>query len=359
MSNAKKLIIVLFSILAGLLAVKAYTMLTRPGPEPPEAGAKTIAEVQEKAIQKTAERAVQRFSQTVPKGMRIAAIRVNEVTGVARNLSPQDRVDVIAVTDINGTQGGKMARAVLQNVEIFTAETSSAKIKNKKDWTLQLLVTLEQAVILSSVDEAAELRLVLRNPEDTDTSGLDAFVYSPESGPVRETDLVSDFSGRVIPGMRAISLEIDNKDGICDQLRPGDRVDLIMSSKVSRFSTQGGNQAVGTKGEVHNLRKSSKILLQNVEVLATDLPFGLKYGKKSATMVSLMVTPQQAEKIAVVMDTSKSGVLRLILRNPGDRQRILTRGEIFSDQVLKDKQSFQVIDTVRGTQVQPRKFYQE
>ena len=366
MSNARKLIIVLFSILIGLLAVKAYTVLTRPQATGQSPEVREPAKVLEDPAKHPPNREIQRFSQTVPKGMRIAAVRVDEISGVTRNLAPKDRVDLIAVTGIDGSANGKMARAVLQNIEIFQVDNSPHKNgskgksgKRSKTWSLQLLVTLEQAVILSSVDEGAALRLVLRNPQDKEDSGVEAFVYTPGTGPVRERDLVSDFSSRIAPGMRAVSLRVENKDGICDQLRSGDRVDVIMSSKVSRFSTPGGNQAVGTKGEIHNLRKSSRILLQDVKVLATDLPFGRKYGKKSATMVSLMVSPKQAEKIAVITDASKSGVLRLILRNPGDDRRVATQGELFSDQVVKDKQSFKIIQTVKGTTIHPQKFYQE
>ena len=136
-------------------------------------------------------------------------------------------------------------------------------------------------------------------------------------------------------------------------------MDVISSFKLARFSVEGGNQAVGTAGKITGHKKSSKITLQNVMVISTDQPANPLTGtQKSSAVVSLMVTPVQAEKIALLADASKETQLRLILRNPADTDRVYTGGELFSEQILTEKQPFKVIDTIKGTKTIPRKYYE-
>lgn len=360
MSNARKLIAVLLSVLIALLAVKTWTVLTREK-KPAQAAVNTAA--QEKARKSQAPE--KNASTKIPKGKRIVTLVVDEHSGITRSLEKGDRVDVIAVTNSPGIHNGKTGRVVLQNVAVFkpvSASSTSLSGKKKglaKKWDIQLMVTLNEALILSSVDEASTLRLVLRNPEDADITDVQDISFTPEEGIFSQEKGLEDLSRRIAPGMRVISLELDRHDGIFNVLAPGDRVDLIMSSKAARFSTEGGNQAVGAKGQINNIRKSSKTLLQNVEVLGLSRT-RKKIGTAGRTMrVSLMVTPSQAEKIAVVTDASKSGLLRIVLRNPEDERQVATRGEIFEDQVVKDKRAFKEIQTIKGTDVYPQKFYED
>lgn len=365
MFNAKTLIAVLFSLLMGLVAVKAYSVFThsRPAKEKVQETNQNPAEP-ERPLEKTEPEI---YSRAIPRGKRIVSLKVDEVSGVTRGLARDDLVDLIAVTELTGTGGGKIARTVLQSVRVFDVEEAfyqkqltDPALKKKKSWTVQLLVRLDQAVVLASVDEAATLRLVMRNPEDEAVEVSNAVIFTPEAGLSREGETGPALASHILPGMRAIDLAVDDSSGICSRLRPGDRVDVIMSSRISRFTTQEGNEAVGTQAVVNNLRKSSKILLQNIQVIATDQPLNPLTGKVgSVSMVSLMVTPRQAEKLAVVSDTAKSGVIRLLLRGTDDHEQVTTRGELFSDQVLTDKRAFRVIDTIKGTKTYPRKYYDE
>ncbi len=359
MPKPKTLIILLFSLLIGLLAVKAFSLVTRENATPPQVEAKAPEA-------KPVEPVHVSFSGSVPKGKRVVSIMVNEVSGATRALEQGDRVDVIAVTDLSGTRGGKIARVVLQNVVVHDVEQSFFKkqltdkiTRKKKNWTLQLLVNLSQAVTLASVDESAILRLVLRNPQDDSVEEATAVYYTPRTGAASQDGDPQSLPWQIHPGMRAISLPVNNSDGICDTLSPGDRVDIMVSFKLAAFVANEGNEAVGTAGYVSNHRKSSKIFLQDIEVLSTDQS-GNTYEDKISPVkrVSLMVTPKQAEKIAVISDASKASEIRLILRHPKDREKIATRGELFSDQIIKDKRAYRVIDTIKGTKVHPRKFYE-
>jgi Flp pilus assembly protein CpaB len=366
MFNPRTLISILFSLLMALLAVKAYSIY-RHSPSQKQALAAS-SEKQQPETQAEVETPVPNtYSRLIPKGMRLVTIKVDEVSGVSRELAKNDRVDVIAVTDLGISEKGRVARAVLQDVTIFDVAESFFKkqltdkaLKKKKEWTIQLLVSLDQAIGLASLDESARLRLVLRNPDDSAREAASAVAYLPGTGFVRQGDLSVGLTSRITPGMRAISLEVEDSDGMCGRLRAGDRVDVISSFRLAKFSTQGGNQAVGTDGKVTGHKKSSKIILQNVMVISTDQPVDLLTGaQKSSAVVSLMVTPAQAEKIALLSDASKDTLLRLILRNPADTGHIHTAGALFSEQVLTEKRPFKVIDTIKGTKTYPRKYYED
>jgi Flp pilus assembly protein CpaB len=365
MFKAKTVIVLLISVFMGLLAVKGVSMLKR---EPVQAAPVIKAVSVQKPEKKIPEQSVYKgraFSRGIPEGMRIVTIGVDEISGVTRELAKDDRVDILAVSPCKGVSNGKISRIVLQYIKIYALEETSFKkhltdkaARKKKTWTIHLLVTPEQGAVIASISEATKLRLLLRNANDNEILETMPTIYASDTGVVTVDRSASNPATLIKAGMRAITLQIDNTDGVCGTLKPGDRVDVIFSSKASVFSTQGGNQAVGTKGEIFNVRKSSKILLQDVEVLTTEQLLKNVFDKsKAATCVTLVVTPAQAEKLAVIADSSKEGDLRIVTRNPMDRERITTRGELLSDLFLKDKRAFRIIEVLKGSTTHPIKFY--
>jgi pilus assembly protein CpaB len=114
----------------------------------------------------------------IPKGMRAVAIRTNEIVGVAGFAVPGMRVDVLVSGAPPGasTQGG-VTRTLLQNVEVLSAGQNFQKDAEGKPVSVQvvnLLVTPDQAEMLSLASTQTSIQLVLRNPLDTEiakTSG--------------------------------------------------------------------------------------------------------------------------------------------------------------------------------------------
>ena len=109
----------------------------------------------------------------IPEGMRAVAIRVNDVAGVAGFVTPGMRVDVL----ISGTPGatntsaalGMQSKTMLQNLEVLSAGQDFKKDAEGKPITVQvvnLLVTPEQAEMLSLASTQTTIQLVLRNPLD-------------------------------------------------------------------------------------------------------------------------------------------------------------------------------------------------
>jgi pilus assembly protein CpaB len=109
---------------------------------------------------------------TIPPGMRAVAVRVNEVVGVAGFAVPGMRVDVLVMGQPpgGGAGAGTITRTLLQNIEVLSAGQNIQKDAEGKPVTVQvvnLLVTPEQAEILSLASNDMRIQLVLRNPLDT------------------------------------------------------------------------------------------------------------------------------------------------------------------------------------------------
>lgn len=110
----------------------------------------------------------------IPEGFRAVSVRIDEVTGVAFQLSPGDWVDVIVVMDVARYRGGgrdTIAEVILQNVQVAaigyaTASASRAglgKIKPAKSATL--LVAQADVPKLHLASTRGKITLAMRGHE--------------------------------------------------------------------------------------------------------------------------------------------------------------------------------------------------
>jgi pilus assembly protein CpaB len=110
---------------------------------------------------------------TIRRGMRACAVKVDDVVGVAGFVLPGMRVDVLVSGTAPGAGQGPQVKTVLQNIEVLSAGANIQKDTEGKPVQVQvvnLLVTPDQAEILSLASNQTKIQLVLRNPLDTDTS---------------------------------------------------------------------------------------------------------------------------------------------------------------------------------------------
>lgn len=106
---------------------------------------------------------------------------------------------------------------------------------------------------------------------------------------------------RLIPtGMRAAALSVDDVTSVAGFARPGSIVDVLVTGHAA--------------GTTH---LQSMTVLQRVRVLATgtQMEGGPAADAHSARVVTLLVTPQEAEKLAFA---AQEGRLQLMIRNPLD-----------------------------------------
>ena len=136
--------------------------------------------------------------------------------------------------------------------------------------------------------------------------------------PVTESKLapVGSIGGlsSVIPeGFRAMTVKVDDVVGVSGFIMPGTLVDIVVVIQPPK----------GTANE----EMISKIVLQNIKVLASgqniDKPKNDREVERSVRAVTLQVTPEQAEKLALA---SSEGKLQLVMRNSVDQADEQTSG---------------------------------
>jgi pilus assembly protein CpaB len=108
---------------------------------------------------------------TIPPGMRAVAVRVNDIVGVAGFVVSGMRVDVLIAGNPPGSAAsGPKVKTLLQNIEVLSAGQNFQKDAEGKPVqvpVVNLLVTPDQAEILSLASNETRIQLILRNPLDT------------------------------------------------------------------------------------------------------------------------------------------------------------------------------------------------
>ena len=130
------------------------------------------------------------------------------------------------------------------------------------------------------------------------------------------------------PGMRGISVEVSSLIGAGGLIRPGDRVDVILSVKTQGASSDGGGGAGGEN-------QVAATILQNLEVVAigqtvsaaataqTGEEGAVEDTVSDATTVTLAATPIQSEVLALadICKQNFDGRVSLAVRGAGDAER--------------------------------------
>ena len=118
----------------------------------------------------------------------------------------------------------------------------------------------------------------------------------------------------VIPeGFRAMTVKVDEVVGVSGFIMPGTLVDIVVVTQPPKAS--GQEEMV------------SKIVLQNIKVLASgqniDKPKNDRDVERAVRAVTLQVTPEQAEKLALA---ASEGKLQLVMRSQIDQGDEKTTG---------------------------------
>jgi pilus assembly protein CpaB len=131
----------------------------------------------------------------IPRGMRAFTVPVNDVVGVAGFVVAGSHVDLI----INGNKPGgdnslgTLSRTIFQNLEVLSAGQDFKRDPEGKPLpvpVVNVLVTPEQAEVLSLATNQTTIRLVLRNPLDHDIAKTpgSALAYLFTNSPKRPVD---------------------------------------------------------------------------------------------------------------------------------------------------------------------------
>jgi pilus assembly protein CpaB len=138
-----------------------------------------------------------------------------------------------------------------------------------------------------------------------------------ENEPLTDAKVAAAGAGAGLPptipaGMRAMSLKVNDVVGVAGFVVPGTRVDVVVTIRHA----QGGSM--------------SRIVLDNITVLASGTRndqartgAGPASAALLATVVTLLVTPEQAERLTLA---GSEGSITLVLRNPLDAEPVTTTG---------------------------------
>jgi pilus assembly protein CpaB len=109
----------------------------------------------------------------IPQGMRAVSVAVNDVVGVAGFVTPGTMVDVLVTGQLPGKSGGAITRTVLENVRVMAAGQQieqDREGKPEKVPVVTLLVSPEDADVLTMASTKGKIQLALRNTVDTATA---------------------------------------------------------------------------------------------------------------------------------------------------------------------------------------------
>jgi pilus assembly protein CpaB len=134
--------------------------------------------------------------------------------------------------------------------------------------------------------------------------------------PLTESKLAPLEAGGGLPptiteGMRALSVKVNEVIGVAGYVVPGTRVDVIVT-----LAMRGGNS-----------ESMTRVVVSDVEVLTAGTRMDAAKARDgqpiAANVVTLLVTPDDAERIALA---ASEGSIMLTLRNPLDRNPTTTQG---------------------------------
>jgi Flp pilus assembly protein CpaB len=141
----------------------------------------------------------------------------------------------------------------------------------------------------------------------------------------------------ITPGMRAMSVAVDEVGDISGFVKPHTHVDVLI--------------AVSGTGPDNN-KPYSKIVLQNIEVIAVEQQIDKgKDEPEVAKVVTLLVTPHDAEKLGLA---SREGIVRLAMRNYNDDKLVPTGGSDFAD-LLGPNSTAVALNTQPSSDLTPRR----
>jgi pilus assembly protein CpaB len=193
-------------------------------------------------------------------------------------------------------------------------------------------------VKITADDLSVEIRPLAEIPpgafhDKREVEGLYLAHEVPQGRPITKASLPANgnggVSGVIPPGMRAVSLHVEQYIGVNRLIEVGDRVDVM----VSNWPRSPGRQDSGIA-----------TILQNVEVIATDRD--LTGRTAQLPNVTVLVNADQAGGITLA---DQSGEIRLALRNPIDAT-IIEAEDLRVREVLADtRSSKKVVRTEDGS----------
>jgi pilus assembly protein CpaB len=226
-----------------------------------------------------------------------------------------NRVRIMTVLVLAVLAGGGLAAGTysyLNNIPVKTVSAPTAKVVvAKNDLALGRELKEED---LKAIDwpEKAVPEGAFSQPSELVGRGLIASLVRNEPilpGKLSPKEAGAGLSPVIPPGKRAVSVKVNEVISVAGYVLPGTFVDVITTANpTSRHEDL-----------------TSKVVLSNVQVLTAGTRLEQEENGKplQVTVVTLLVSPEEAEKLALA---TTEGQIHLALRNPMDRESPKTPG---------------------------------
>jgi pilus assembly protein CpaB len=216
---------------------------------------------------------------------------------------------IFAVLAIAILAGGSLAYGTYNFMQASPAPAAAMKtqpvVVAKADLQLGTALKRDDLQILAFPDGTAPEGSF---SEPGEIVGRGLIVPLVRNEPVLAAKLASKEAGAGLPpvipeGMRAVSVRVNEVVGVAGYVLPGNRVDVVATASPTESRSD----------------TTSKVVLSNVQVLTagTRMEQGQNDNQPTqVTVVTLLVDPEQAERLALA---STEGKIQLALRNPLDQ----------------------------------------
>lgn len=198
---------------------------------------------------------------SIPAGMRLKTLSVDATKSAAGLLSPGDRVDVQIFVRRNDRAGiaYPFTKIILQNIRVFAVDQDVQRSSDGTEAravakTVSVIVTPEQANLLTTAANLGEISLIPRNPDDEtlvdDAEQTTDFLFGRSQGNSREKEQGSAETGEGLPGL--LSKELDRSS--LAEVDPPFKMKLIFPNEVTEleFSSETGEPLYSTERDRRN-----------------------------------------------------------------------------------------------------------
>ena len=192
------------------------------------------------------------------------------------------------------------------------------RLSNVKPTATKQIVVADRPIQLGTRLDSTNLRLIPWPLDDAiagsftrieDCAGRALLTDMAVNEPVLESKLAPKEAGAGLPatipeGMRAVSVAVNEVNGVAGFVIPGTMVDILVTGQMSGKNTDAANNI-------------TRVILENVRVLAAGQQVEQdREGKpQKVPVVTLLVTPEDATKLTMA---STEGKIQLALRNTID-----------------------------------------
>jgi pilus assembly protein CpaB len=208
-----------------------------------------------------------------------------------------------------------VAIAFLFSVYVFR---TIQRITNVRPASMQKIVVADHPIQLGTRLDATNLRVISWPADETiagsfmrveDCAGRALLSNLAGNEPVLESKLAPREAGAGLPatipeGMRAVSVAVNEVNGVAGFVIPGTMVDILVTGRLSGKSADPNDNI-------------TRVILENVRVLAAGQQVEQdREGKpQKVPVVTVLVTPEDATKLTMA---STEGKIQLALRNTID-----------------------------------------